>query len=850
MKDMNPFFVEAFDLRKHPIKKAKKKIRLEYITTLTYIIKKTINEADCQQVETKQYILERLKLYHTQLIANKEISYPNEELSLSRISTFTKLCKSKYHLILVGDIAMILLEKSLILYAMTIIKKALSFKQQYEIEQVASLLYNKREVENKYLLVSSLINQYRLNYDFISQKERRIIVTANMSAGKSTLINALIGKSIARTSQEVCTGNACYLYNKAYEDGNIHLSTQDLNLRATADDLHGYDWNGHISIASYFTGIIPHIPRLCIIDTPGVDAALYKEHSKRAHEALFNDCYDIIIYVVSPTKLGTEAEKNHLQWVAQNLPKDKIIFVLNKLDNYNDFSDSIEESVHNFKEDLLKTGFENPVICPISAYFSYILKLKMTGQPLSEDEADEYALYSKKFKKSSYDLSHYYEGVQCLPADSEEIALSKRVGLYGLEKIIYGSKIMKDEHTSPKFEKYSCDLPNFHEGVRCLPAYSEEIAISKPVGLHKIQKNNMRRKVMKKVFIKYNPYNLETELTVDGKKLAQNSKIGERILPGSRLQEWVEELPKLLIEEYNDTDFDIVFHGTLLDYEDLTEVFTQAFERGELTAKLDRIPAKETSDKEVLIDEVFKEIQEGPFDELRDVEIISAFQHAKSSDFEVCVVATMSAGKSTLINSMLGTKLMPSKQEACTAIITRIKDTEENDTWQAEVYSKDNQLIETHKNLTYNTMVRLNNDENVSVIKTAGNIPFVSSEDVSLVLIDTPGPNNARDPEHKRVQSEFLNKSSKSLVLYIMEGTFGSDDDNALLQRVADSMKVGGKQSKDRFIFINAESNSAIMHLRRFNSTLTAISSHIIGRKNSAGSFFKIYLDINTIMHL
>lgn len=304
---------------------------------------------------------------------------------------------------------------------------------------------------------------------------------------------------------------------------------------------------------------------------------------------------------------------------------------------------------------------------------------------------------------------------------------------------------------------------------------------------------------MKKVFIKYNPYKLETELTVDGKKLAQNSQIGERILPGSRLQEWVEDLPKILIDEYNDTDFDIVFHGTLLDYEDLTEVFTQ---HGELTAKLDRIPAKETSDKEVLIDEVFKEIQEGPFDELRDEEIISAFQHAKSSDFEVCVVATMSAGKSTLINSMLGTNLMPSKQEACTAIITRIKDTDGNDTWQAEVYSKDNHLIETHENLTYATMDRLNSDENVSVIKTAGNIPFVSSEDVSLVLIDTPGPNNSRDPEHKKVQSEFLNKSSKSLVLYIMEGTFGSDDDNALLRRVADSMKVGGKQSKDRFIFV------------------------------------------------
>lgn len=309
-------------------------------------------------------------------------------------------------------------------------------------------------------------------------------------------------------------------------------------------------------------------------------------------------------------------------------------------------------------------------------------------------------------------------------------------------------------------------------------------------------------KKVKRVFIKYNPYNLETELTVDEKKPAQNSQIGERILPGSRLQEWVEDLPQILIEEYNDTNFDVVFHGTLLDFEDLKDAFTQAFNRGELTATLDRISAKETSDKEILIDEVFKEIQEGPFDELRDTEIISAFQHEKSSDFEVCVVATMSAGKSTLINAMLGTKLMPSKQEACTAIITKIKDNKNNDSWQAEVYNKDNCLIETHENLTYPTMERLNNDKDVSVIKATGNIPFVSSEDVSLVLIDTPGPNNSRDPEHKKVQSDFLSKSSKSLVLYIMEGTFGSDDDNALLQRIADSMKVGGKQSKDRFIFV------------------------------------------------
>lgn len=331
---------------------------------------------------------------------------------------------------------------------------------------------------------------------------------------------------------------------------------------------------------------------------------------------------------------------------------------------------------------------------------------------------------------------------------------------------------------------------------------------------------------MKKVFIKYNPYKIETEITVEGKKLAENSNLGEKIVSGSRLQEWVEELPQILIEEYNDNDFEIVFHGTLLDFEDLIEVFTQAYEKGELTAKLDRKPAKETRDKEMLIDQVFQKIQEGPFEDLKSADVINAFENAKSSDFEVCVVATMSSGKSTLINSLLRTKLMPSKQEACTAIITKIKD---NDApvWQAEVYGKDNRLIETHEELTYSTMERLNDDKRVSTIKVIGNIPFVTSEDTSLILIDTPGPNNSRDPEHNKVQSEFLNKSSKSLILYIMEGTFGSDDDNKLLERVAESMSVGGKQSKDRFIFVVNKMDDRKKEDGDTEQTLTRIRNYL-----------------------
>lgn len=437
---MNQLFVEALDLREHPIKKAKKKIQTEYITALTYVVEKTISNEIFPQTDTKKYISEHLHLYQTQLCSENGISTVSEKAKQNCLKAFRKPWRKKYCFLLFCDTALILFDESLILHAAEIIKERLPSKRQIDIDKLAFGLQNSQNMESKYIFAYPLISQYRTNRDFFSKKARKIIVTANVSAGKSTLINALIGKPIARTSQEICTGNICYLFNKAYEDGNVHLSTQHLNLRATADDLHSYDWKGPVFIASCFSGMIPNLPRLCIIDTPGVDASLYKDHSKRTQDALLSNDYDIIIYVVSPTRLGTDAEKRHLQWVAQHLQKSKIIFVLNKLDDYHIFSDDIEESVLAFKEDLLKIGFESPTICPISAYFSYLLKLKMTGQALSEDEADEYTLYSKKFKKSSYDLSHFYKDVQCLPTDTEEIAMSKRAGLYGLETIIYGGE--------------------------------------------------------------------------------------------------------------------------------------------------------------------------------------------------------------------------------------------------------------------------------------------------------------------------------------------------------------------------------------------------------------------------
>ena len=71
---------------------------------------------------------------------------------------------------------------------------------------------------------------------------------------------------------------------------------------------------------------------------------------------------------------------------------------------------------------------------------------------------------------------------------------------------------------------------------------------------------------MKKVTIKYNPYLVYTEIKVDGQSPKPNSSLN---VQNSRLQEWVEKLPQILIDEYRDTNYELVFTGMEADFEDV-----------------------------------------------------------------------------------------------------------------------------------------------------------------------------------------------------------------------------------------------------------------------------------------
>jgi GTPase Era involved in 16S rRNA processing len=200
--------------------------------------------------------------------------------------------------------------------------------------------------------------------------------------------------------------------------------------------------------------------------------------------------------------------------------------------------------------------------------------------------------------------------------------------------------------------------------------------------------------------------------------------------------------------------------------------------------------------------DVFTDLQEGPVDDFRDPKLSRAFANVNQSVFPINVVATMSSGKSTLINALLGKRMMPSKNEACTATITEILD---NDTEQfaAVVYDEDNVVLSEVEDLNYDIMSELNENENVYRIAARGNIPFLDAKSTALMLIDTPGPNNSQNQAHKNTTYRAINNDSNNLILYVLNGTqLSTNDDASLLSYVADQIKKGGKQVRDRFLFV------------------------------------------------
>ncbi|HGO6127023.1 TPA: dynamin family protein [Burkholderia cepacia] len=311
---------------------------------------------------------------------------------------------------------------------------------------------------------------------------------------------------------------------------------------------------------------------------------------------------------------------------------------------------------------------------------------------------------------------------------------------------------------------------------------------------------------MNRIDIIHNPFTVDTQFRLNGEEPASGCKLlGYK---ESRLQTWVEKLFDELAQLFNgDERYEIVFTGVESDYLDIEEAAQAAIARGaEVTLQWHETASSES--RLAAIRQLRQDAQ-AHADFKRFIERDAAsrsFEEAFDKNFDVYVVATMSSGKSTLINAMLGRDLLPSSNEATTASIATITDNESIGTRFAAVrLDKQERRLESIEDAKLADIQRWNVQDDTYRIDIEGDIKGIRERvDVRLKLTDTPGPNNSQDEDHQRTTMSYIQDSKRNpLILYVLNAQqIGINDDRHLLRLVAEAMAKGGKQSKDRFIFV------------------------------------------------
>lgn len=167
--------------------------------------------------------------------------------------------------------------------------------------------------------------------------------------------------------------------------------------------------------------------------------------------------------------------------------------------------------------------------------------------------------------------------------------------------------------------------------------------------------------------------------------------------------------------------------------------------------------------------------------------------------FPVVVMATMSSGKSTLVNTMLGIDILPSKNEACTAKVYSILDDDTIKHPKIYVEKNDGTLNIIQNDLS--RQLNLANDaNNVKSIFISGQIKGVLNTDKALLLIDTPGPNNSQDATHEAILQDTLKKIKGGLILYVMNASQVTTKDDKYLLTLLREFLEKNKQVKVLFI--------------------------------------------------
>ena len=299
---------------------------------------------------------------------------------------------------------------------------------------------------------------------------------------------------------------------------------------------------------------------------------------------------------------------------------------------------------------------------------------------------------------------------------------------------------------------------------------------------------------MQKIYIKYNPYKMETVLFVNGVNVCDNiadyGQFKEFFETHTPLQTWIEPIPyknwKGLINELRSDEegFDILefhFNGREIDFNDLrrtceTENANRKYKL-DITFKHEIVISDEkmAQNIEVVMEDLLsdrfaalvREQGEESSAYLNYQDLKENYEHAKTKEFKIVFAGLYSSGKSTILNSLIRHNVLPTSDKTCTAKTCRIRhnsklknrvtlecfDKDGKSVVPREAFSDDRSCLERFWQITP-LGVRDSVPASVDVIELCMDLSHLypskeMEKDFNLVIIDTPGCNSRKKGFHE-----------------------------------------------------------------------------------------------------